>query len=154
MRFMMLIKGNAESEAGVMPSQELIDAMMKYNEELANAGALIDLNGLHASRDGAKVRFSSGKTRVIDGPFTETKEVVAGYWIIKADSLQEAVEWAKRAPVVSIPQGNGAPGPNGEGEIEVRQIFEMEEFGASSESVEQAADIEKKLAKNKDWSVR
>src|SRR5438128_1407748 len=107
MRFMMMIKGNAESEAGVMPGQELIDAMMRYNKELADAGVLIDLNGLHATKDGAKVRFSGSGTSVKDGPFTETKEIVAGYWIIKANSLQEAVEWAKKAPVVSIPRGSG-----------------------------------------------
>lgn len=140
MRFMMLIKGNAESEAGVLPSQDLVNAMLRYNEEMAKAGVLADLNGLHPRKDGVTVRRSGGKVSVIDGPFAETKEVLAGYWIIKTNSLQEAIDWAKKMP--------GDPNnPNGEGELEIRQIYEMEELGMP-EATAKAAEIGKDLAKN------
>src|SRR5690349_24112142 len=112
MKFMMLIKGNAESEAGVLPSHELVDAMMRYNKQMAKAGVLIDLKALHPTKDSVKVRLSGSKVSVIDGPFSETKEVLAGYWIIKTNSLQEAIEWAKKMP--------GDPSnPDGEGELEI-----------------------------------
>src|SRR5438552_6280791 len=117
MRFMMIVKASKESEAGVMPSEKLIAAMGKYNEELMKAGALLDLSGLHPSSKGARVKFSGGKRTVTDGPFTETKELVAGFWVWQVKSKEEAIEWVKRAPF-----GDGA-------EIEIRQVFEAEDFG-------------------------
>src|SRR5437867_6996117 len=140
MRFMMLVKAYKDSEAGVMPSEELLAAMMKYNEELMKAGVLLDATGLHPSSKGARVKFSGDKVTVIDGPFAETKELIAGYWLIKVKSKEEAIQWAKRVP---NPHGNGA-----EGEIEIRQLFELEDF-EPSESIDQAREIEKELAKKK-----
>ena len=140
MRFMMIVKANKDSEAGVMPSEELLAAMMKYNEELMKAGVLLDATALHPSSKGARVRFSGDKVTVIDGPFAETKELIAGYWLIKVKSKEEAIQWAKRVP---NPHGNGA-----EGEIEIRQLFELEDF-EPSESIDQAREIEKELAKKK-----
>src|SRR5882724_9358949 len=115
MRFMMIVKANKDTEAGVMPSEELIAGMMKYNEELANAGVLLDLSGLQPTSKGARIKFSGGKRTVIDGPFAETKELVAGYWLIQVKSREEAIEWAKRTPA---PHGEGT-----EGEIELRQLY-------------------------------
>jgi hypothetical protein len=121
MRFMMLIKATDASEAGVMPGPELLATMGAYNDELLRAGVLLAGDGLRASSMGARVRFSpAGKTTVIDGPFTETKELIAGYWLIQAKSLDEAVEWARRCP---SPMGDGV-----EAEIEVRQVFEDSDF--------------------------
>jgi len=140
MRFMMIVKASKDSEAGIMPSEELLSAMGKYNEELAKAGVLLDLAGLQPSSKGARIRFSRGKRTVIDGPFTETKELIAGYWIIQVKSRDEAIEWAKRVPA---PHGEGA-----EGEIEVRQFFELEDFGPS-EAVERARELGKELEKRK-----
>ena len=120
MRFMVIVKANKESEAGILPSEELIAAMTKYNEELAKAGALLDLSGLHPSSKGARVKFSGGKRTVIDGPFSETKELIAGFWLWQVRSLEEAVEWVKRCP---NPQ-------EGETEVEIRPIFEAEDFGS------------------------
>jgi hypothetical protein len=140
MRFMMIVKANKDSEAGKMPSEELLTAMGKYNEELMKAGVLVDLSGLQSSAKGARVKFSKGKQTVIDGPFAETKELIAGYWIIKVKSKEEAIEWAKRVP---NPQGEGQ-----EGEIEIRQFFEMEDF-APSEAVGRAVELGKELAKTK-----
>jgi hypothetical protein len=117
MRFMMIVKADKNSEAGVLPDQKLLIAMGKYNEELAKAGALLAGEGVHPSSKGARVRFSGEKRTVIDGPFTESKELVAGFWLIQARSREEAVEWAKRVPFEA-------------GEIEVRQVFEAEDFGA------------------------
>ncbi len=140
MRFMMIVKANADSEAGKMPSEELIAAMAKYNEELMKAGVLVDLSGLQSSAKGARVRFSGGITTVIDGPFPETKELIAGYWIINVKSKTEAIEWARRAP---------APhGPGKDSEIEIRQFFELEDF-APSEGVEHHKQIGEKLAASK-----
>ena len=138
MRFMMIVKANKDSEAGVMPSEELIAAMTKYNEELTKAGVLLDLAGLHPSSKGARIRFSGGKRTVIDGPFAETKELIAGYWLIQVKSKEEAIEWARRVPA---PHGEGA-----DGEIEIRQVFELDDFGAS-EAVERARELEKKLVR-------
>src|ERR1700736_3738367 len=107
MRFMMIVKASKDSEAGKMPSEELLSAMGKYNEELMKAGVLLDLAGLQASSKGVRIKFSGGKRRVIDGPFTETKELIAGYWIIQVKSRAEAIEWAKRVPA---PHGAGAEG--------------------------------------------
>jgi hypothetical protein len=140
MRFMMIVKANEDSEAGVMPPETLISAMMKYNQELAKAGVLLDLSGLQPSSKGARIKFSGGKRTVVDGPFTETKELVAGYWLIQVKSKAEAIEWAKRAPA---PHGEGQ-----EGEIELRQLFELEDFGPS-EAIDQARELQKDLAKQK-----
>jgi len=120
MRFMLILKSNKDSEASKMPSEESIAAMVKYNQEQAKAGILIDAAGLYPSSKGARIRFSTGgKKTVIDGPFTESKELVAGYWIIEVKSLEEAIEWAKRSPV--------APnGPDQETDIEVREFIAFE----------------------------
>ncbi len=123
MRFMILLKANEDTEAGVLPSEELLTEMGKFNEELVNAGVMLAGEGLHPSSRGARVKFSEGKTTVIDGPFTETKELLAGFWIWQVDSLEEAIEWVKRIP---NPHGEGAE----EAEIEIRQVFETEDFGA------------------------
>src|SRR6059036_2600152 len=104
MKFMMIVKASKESEAGVMPTEELLSAMGKYNEELMKAGVLLDLAGLQPSSKGARIKFSGGKRTVVDGPFTETKELIAGYWIIQVKSREEALEWAKRVP---NPHGEG-----------------------------------------------
>src|SRR5262249_38287365 len=104
MRFMMIVKANKDSEAGDLPDETLIAAMTKYNEELAKAGVLLDLSGLQPSSKGARVKFSGGKRTVVDGPFTESKELIAGYWLIQVKSREEAIEWAKRAPA---PHGEG-----------------------------------------------
>jgi hypothetical protein len=119
MRFMIMIKANEESEAGVMPSEELLTAMGEYNEELAKAGVLLAGEGLHPSSKGARVRFSGGKRDVIDGPFAEAKELIAGFWLIQVKSKEEAIEWVKRVPNPD----------EGETEIEIRQVFEIEDFG-------------------------
>jgi hypothetical protein len=140
MRFMMIVKANNDSEAGVMPSEELLSAMGTYNEELMKAGVLLDGAGLKPTSKGARVRFSSGKPTVIDGPFTEAKELIAGYWIIQVKSREEAIEWAKRAP---------APhGPHQDSEIELRQFFEMDDF-APSEAVDRERELGKRLEKKK-----
>jgi hypothetical protein len=120
MRFMVMVKADRNTEAGVMPSQELLTAMGKYNEELVNAGVLLAGEGLHPSSKGARVRFSGSNRTVMDGPFAETKELVAGFWIFQVKSLQEAIEWVKRCPNPL----------EGESEIEIRQVFEAEDFGA------------------------
>ena len=121
MRFMVMVKATKDSEAGRMPSQELLAAMGKYNEELVKAGIMLAGEGLQPSSKGARVRFSGERRTVIDGPFTETKELVAGFWIWKVKSKEEAIEWVKRCP---------NPMPGHEAEIEIRQIFEAEDFGA------------------------
>src|SRR5438105_5357469 len=118
MRFMVIVKANKESEAGVMPSTEILAAMGKYNEELTKAGVMLAGEGLHPSSKGARVKFSGGKRTVTDGPFPETKELIAGYWIWRVKSKEEAIGWWKRAPF------DGGPG------IELRQVFEAEDFGA------------------------
>lgn len=133
MRFMMIVKASKDSEAGVMPTNELISAMTKYNEELVNAGAMLDGAGLQASSKGARIRFNGSQRTVIDGPFAETKELISGYWIIKVKSREEAIEWAKRSPFQ-------------EGELELRQFFEMEDF-APSEAIEEAKALGKKIGK-------
>jgi hypothetical protein len=121
MRVMMFVKG--DPQPGAVPSEELMEEMGRYNEELTKAGVLLDLAGLHPSVEGVRVTFSSGKpTVVVNGPFTETKEIVAGYWILQVESMEEAVEWAKRVPV-HVPAEYG-----GEGEVEIRPIFELEEL--------------------------
>ena len=134
MRFMIIVKASKDSEAGVMPSEELLRDMGKFNEELAKAGILLAADGLHPSSKGARVRFS-GKTRtVIDGPFAETKELIAGYWLWQVKSKEEAIEWVKRCP---NPMREDS-------EIEIRQVFEAEDFGEAftPELREQAAKTE------------
>ncbi|HEU4378333.1 MAG TPA: YciI family protein, partial [Hyphomicrobiaceae bacterium] len=121
MRFMVMVKATKDSEAGVMPSEELLSAMAKFNEEMVKAGVMLDGNGLQSSAKGARVRFSGDKRTVLDGPFAETKELVAGYWILQCKSLAEAVAWIKRCPNPH----------NEDSEIEIRQLFELEDFGES-----------------------
>jgi hypothetical protein len=119
MRFMVIVKANEDTEAGVMPSQELLAEMGKYNDELIKAGVMLAGEGLQPSSKGARVKFSGDKRTVIDGPFTETKELIAGFWLIQVKSKEEAIEWVKRVP-----------NPTGEeSEIEIRQVFEAEDFG-------------------------
>ena len=120
MRFMILVKASKDSEAGVMPSEQLLTEMGKYNEELAKAGVLLAAEGLHPSSKGARVRFSGAKRTVIDGPFAETKELIAGFWLWHVKSKEEAIEWVKRCPNPH----------NQETEVEIRQVFEPEDFGA------------------------
>lgn len=120
MRFMIIIKASQDSEAGKMPSQALLTAMGNYNEALLNAGILLGGEGLHPSSKGARVRFRGDTHTVIDGPFAETKELIAGFWLWQVKSKEEAVEWVKRCP---------NPMPGTEAEIEIRQVFEMEDFG-------------------------
>jgi hypothetical protein len=120
MRFMIIVKASQDSEAGVMPDEKLLAAMGKFNEELAKAGVMLAGDGLHPSSKGARVRFSGAKRTVIDGPFAETKELIAGYWIWQVQSKEEAIEWVKRCP---NPMKEDS-------EIEIRQIFEAEDFGA------------------------
>lgn len=120
MRFMIIVKATADSEAGVMPSEKLLTEMGKFNEELVKAGVMLAGEGLHPSSKGARVRFSGTKRTVIDGPFAETKELIAGYWLWQVKSKEEAIEWVKRCPNPMM----------GESEIEIRQVFEASDFGA------------------------
>src|SRR6476659_9420580 len=120
MRFMAMVKATQDSEAGVMPSEKLLTEMGKFNEELVKAGVMLAGEGLHPSSKGARVRFSGDKRTVIDGPFAETKELVAGFWILQVKSKEEAIEWIKRCP---------NPFEGGESEIEIRQVFEADDFG-------------------------
>jgi hypothetical protein len=120
MRFMILIKANKDTEAGVMPSEQLLTDMGKFNEELVKAGIMLAGEGLHPSSKGARVKFSGDRRNVTDGPFAETKELIAGFWLWRCKSKQEAIDWVKRCP---NPTGD-------EAEIEIRQVFEAEDFGA------------------------
>ena len=117
MRFMMIVKASKESEAGVLPTEKELADMAKYNEELLKSGVLLAGEGLQASSKGARVRYAGAKRTVIDGPFAEAKELIAGFWLIQAKSMEEALEWARRVPF-------------DDGEVEVRQVFELEDFGA------------------------
>jgi hypothetical protein len=119
MRFMVIIKGNGESEAGVMPSEQMLTEMGKFNEELVSAGVMLAGEGLHPSSKGARIHFSGGKATVVDGPFAESKELIAGFWLIQVKSKEEAIEWIKRVPNPD----------NAESEIEIRQVFEADDFG-------------------------
>ena len=136
MRFMMMVKASKDFEAGKLPSEELIAAMGRYNEELMKAGVLIDLAGLYPSSKGARIRFSSGTTTVIEGPFAETKELIGGYWLIRVNSREEAIGWARRIPP---PHGEDQ-----ECEVELRQIFELEDF-ARSAAVDRARELGNEL---------
>jgi hypothetical protein len=120
MRCLVIVKANKDSEAGVMPSQALLTEMGKFNEELVKAGVLLAAEGLHPSSKGARVKFSGNKRSVIDGPFAETKELIAGFWLWQVKSMEEAIEWVKRCPNPHL----------GESEIEIRQVFEAEDFGS------------------------
>jgi len=134
MRFIVMVKATKDFEAGVMPSEELLGAMAKYNEELVKAGVMLDGNGLHPSSKGARVRFEGDRRTVIDGPFAETKELIAGYWILQTGSLAEAIEWIKRCPNPHME----------ESEIEIRQLFELEDFG-ESDAVEHHRRLDREL---------
>jgi len=141
MRFMIIVKATKDSEAGVMPSQQLLTEMGKFNEELVKAGVMLAGEGLQPSSKGARVRFSGSTRTVIDGPFAETKEVIAGYWLWQVKSKEEAIEWVKRCP-------NPMPG---ESEIEIRQVFEAKDFGAefTPELREQEERLRAEAAKKK-----
>jgi hypothetical protein len=141
MRFMVIVGATKSSEAGVLPSEELLTAMGKYNEELTKAGVMLAGEGLHPSSKGARVRFSGEKRTVIDGPFVETKELIAGFWLWKCTSFQEAIEWAKRCPNPMLE----------ESELEIRQVFEAEDFGAAltPELREQEERLRAQIAQSK-----
>jgi len=139
MRVMVIVKANKESEAGDLPKREILEAMGKFNEELVKAGVMLAGEGLQASSNGKRVRFGGGKPTVIDGPFTETKELIAGFWLWQVRSMEEAVEWLKRAPFAA-----------GE-EVEIRRVFEAEDFGAefTPELREQEERLRKQIEKQK-----
>ncbi len=138
MRFMVIVKADKDSEAGVLPTQELLAQMGKFNEELVKAGVMLAGEGLQASSKGARVRFSGNKKTVIDGPFSETKELIAGFWLWQVRSKEEAIEWLKRAPFENT-------------EVEIRQVFEAEDFGAefTPELKEQEERLREKIAAKK-----
>src|SRR5690348_6877610 len=138
MRVMVIVKANKESEAGVMPSQKLLTDMGKFNEELVKAGIMLAGEGLHPSSRGKRVRFSGSKRTVVDGPFTETKELVAGFWLWQVKSMEEALEWVRRCPNPM----------ESDSEIEIRQVFEVEDFGAAAtpEIREQESRLRKQTA--------
>ena len=140
MRFMIIVRADKNTEAGVMPSEKSLTDMGKYNEELVKAGVLLGMEGLQPSSKGARVRFSGAKRTVIDGPFTETKELIGGYWLFQTKSLAEAIEWVKRAPYPL----------EGDSEIEIRQVFEASDFGAefTPELRAQEARVGAQMAKN------
>jgi len=146
MRFMVIVKADKDSEAGILPSEELLAAMGKYNEELVKAGVMLAGEGLHPTSKGVRVRFSGDKRTVIDGPFAETKELIAGYWLFQVRSKEEAIEWVKRAP---------NPFPGKEAEIEIRQVFEADDFGKefTPELREQEDRIRAQAAENANKSA-
>ena len=135
MRFMMIVKASKESEAGVMPSEQRLADMAKYNEELVKAGVMLDGSGLKPSSKGARIKYSGDKRTVIDGPFAETKELIAGFWVIQVKSKEEAIEWAKRVPFE-------------DGEVELRQFFELEDF-APGDAIEHHRRVGEQLEKQK-----
>ena len=139
MRVMVIVKANKDSEAGILPSQEILAAMGKYNEELVKAGVMLAGEGLQSSSKGKRIKFSGGKHTITDGPFTETKELIAGFWLWQVRSMEEAVEWLKRSPF------------DGGTEIEIRQVFEADDFGAelTPELREQEARLRKQSAVRK-----
>ena len=140
MRFMVMVRANQESEAGVLPSEELLTAMGRYNEELVKAGVLLAAEGLQPSAKGARIKFSGSKRTVVDGPFAEAKELIAGFWLWQCRSREEAIEWAKRCPNPT----------DGDSEIEIRQVFEADDFGAelTPELREQERVIGEQMAAN------
>jgi hypothetical protein len=129
MKFMMLLKADKRTEAGELPSRQDLEQMGRYNQELIDAGAMLDGAGLQPTSKGARIIWKKGKPEVVDGPFPETKELIAGYWMIKADSLEEAIAWAKKAPFHLLPQDAGEP------QIELRRVFELEDFPDVPEEV-------------------
>jgi len=133
MRFMMIVKADKDSEAGKLPDEKMLGDMAKFNEEMAKSGVMLAAEGLQASSKGARVRFSGGKPTVTDGPFTEAKELIAGFWLIQVKSKDEAVAWARRVPFV-------------DGEVEIRQVFELEDFG-SSEAIDRHAQLRDQMEK-------
>jgi hypothetical protein len=135
MRFMMIVKASQDSEAGVMPSEKLLGEMAKYNEQLVKAGVMLDGSGLKPSSKGARIKYSGSKRTVVDGPFAETKELVAGFWVIQVKSKEEAIEWAKRVPFE-------------DGEVELRPFFELEDF-APGPAIEHHRRIGEELGKQK-----
>jgi hypothetical protein len=135
MRFMIIVKASEDSEAGALPSEELLTEMGKFNEELVKAGVMLAGEGLHPSSKGKRVRFSGAKRTVIDGPFAETKELIAGFWLWQVKSMEEAIEWVKRCPNPHA----------GESEIEIRQVFEAEDFGDLVEKVPEVFEAERKF---------
>ena len=139
MRVMVIVKANKDSEAGVMPNEKILTAMGKFNEQLVKAGVMLAGDGLHPSSKGKRVRFSGGKQTVIDGPFAETKELIAGYWLWQVRSMEEAVEWLKRSPF------------DGGAEVEIRPVFAAEDFGAefTPELREQEERLRKQIAEKK-----
>ena len=139
-RFMVFVPANEESEAGVLPGEEIIGAMTTYNEELAKAGVLLDLNGLQPTSKGARVKFSGGQATVIDGPFTESKELIAGYWLIECRNRDEAIEWVKRAPFKQFTEQGG------EVEIQIRQLYALDDFN-DSPALDRARELEKQLGR-------
>jgi hypothetical protein len=134
MRFMVIVKASKDSEAGVLPDEKILSEMAKFNEEMVKAGVMLAGEGLQASSKGARIRFDGAKRTVTDGPFAETKELVAGFWLIQVRSKEEAIEWIKRAPFE-------------EGEVEIRQVFELEDFGAG-EAVERHKRLREKVGKS------
>lgn len=140
MRFMMLVSATKDSEAGVRPSDALIEAMMKYNQELVNAGVLLDAGGLNPSSDAVRITWPGGKPKATDGPFAETKELIAGFWIIQVKSKEEAIEWAMRIP---NPEGKE------EGHVELRRMFEATELTDDAELVRKEGDLRAQVEKNK-----
>ncbi len=137
MRVMMIVKASKQSEAGVLPTEAHLAAMGKYNEELQKAGVLLDLSGLKPTSAGARIKFSGGKRTVVDGPFTEAKELIAGYWVIQVKSREEAIEWAKRIPAEAVEMD----------EVELRPFYELEDF-APGAAVDAAKELGKKLPVN------
>jgi hypothetical protein len=133
MRFMLIVKASKESEAGILPDEEILAEMAKFNEQMVKAGVMLAGDGLQASSKGARVKFDGAKRTVIDGPFAETKELIAGYWMVQVKSKQEALEWVKRAPFV-------------EGEVEIRQVFELDDFGESA-AVEHHRKLQEEIKK-------
>jgi hypothetical protein len=133
MRFMLIVKANKESEAGILPDEEALAEMAKFNEQMVKAGVMLAGDGLQASSKGARVEFDGAKRTVVDGPFAETKELIAGYWMVQVKSKQEAIEWVKRAPFV-------------EGAVEIRQVFELDDFGESA-AVEHHRKLQEEIKK-------
>lgn len=140
MKFMIIVKANKDTEAGIMPDEKVIAPMVAYHEELAKAGVLVDFSGLQPTSKGWRIKYSGGKRTVIDGPFTETKELIAGYTVIQVNSREEALEWTKRFP--------DCHGVGAEGEIEVRQFFELEDF-EPCEAVDRFREMVQELSKAK-----
>ena len=145
MRFMMIVKASKDSEAGVMPTAEQLIEMNKFNEELVKAGVMLGGEGLHPSSKGARIRFQGGKKTLVDGPFTETKELIAGFWLIEVKSREEAIEWFKRVPNPHFGQDT---------EIELRQVFSAEDFGALQDEAPEVFEAERKFREEADARAR